>query len=244
VTVPGLANGTAYTFTVTAQNWVGTSPASPASNAVVPSTTDLVERYVQRVYADLFGRAPDPAGLDFWAGSLRHATPYSAVANGITYSREFRSGLIGGSYQRYLGRAPEPAGLDGWLAEMGRGLHIEQMQSGFIASPEFYARAGGAPRNWIVDLYSTVLGRSASPTEIDAWEAILAGGASRQSVAVGFLYSSEHLTEVVDGYYLDLLGRSIDPVGAHGWVAAIQTGSRDEEIIAAIVSSAEYRSNV
>ncbi|UOY01185.1 S8 family serine peptidase [Blastococcus sp. PRF04-17] len=238
-TVTGLTNDTSYSFTVTAENWVGTGPASQASNAVVP--TDTVARYVTSVYGHLFNRSPDPVGLDSWSTALKSGTPYSAVSNAITASREFRSRLIANSYRRYLGREPDATGLSNWLTAMDRGRHIEQMQAGFVASKEFYVKAGSTDRKWVTALYQSVLGRTPAASEVDHWEKRLRDGVSRSSVASGFLYSTEHLTAVVNGYYLTLLGRSIDPAGQRSWVSAIQRGARDEQIIASIVSSAEYR---
>jgi len=44
ITIAGLTNGTAYTFTVTAANSVGTGPASSASNSVTPAAAPLTPR--------------------------------------------------------------------------------------------------------------------------------------------------------------------------------------------------------
>jgi hypothetical protein len=216
-----------------------TAPPPPVTPAPDPA---VIQAYVIKVYEDLFGRAPDAAGLAGWTTALQQGTPYGNVANGITYSDEYRSRLIAGSYQAYLGRGPDPSGAAGWLSAMRSGATIQQMEAGFIASDEYYAQAGGTDADWVRQLYAHVLGRSAGDAEVQAWTQALARGGSRYQAAMGFLVSYEHLTAVVDGYYQYLLGRGIDPAGAHGWVIAIQGGVRVEAVIAGIVASAEYRS--
>ncbi|MCU1430907.1 MAG: alpha,6-glucosidase, pullulanase-type [Actinotalea sp.] len=203
-----------------------------------------IEDYVTQVYRDLFDRVPDEAGLEAWADALQSGVPYGAVANGITYSDEYRATLIRASYQAYLGRDPDPEGAAGWLAAMRSGATIQQMEAGFIASDEYYTQAGSTDSDWVRALYEDVLGREAAGSEVRSWTDALAGGGTRHQVAMGFLTSYEHLTAVVDGYYQHLLGRGIDPDGAHAWVIAIQGGARVEAVIAGIVASDEYRANV
>jgi hypothetical protein len=192
------------------------------------------------VYSDLFNRLPDPAGLASWTAALSRGTPRVAVANAITGSTEYRSTLIAGSYQHYLGRLPDPTGLRGWLAAMGRGITISQMESGFIASAEYYAKSGSTDAGWVTKLYGDVLGRSASSGEVASWTAALRAGTSRARVAMGFLLSTERLNTVVDGYYVHLLGRHTDPTGQRTWVAILQAGGRNEAIIGGIIASQEY----
>lgn len=205
-----------------------------------PVLTD-VQKYITHVYSDLFNRVPDPGGLATWTNALNSGTPRVAVANAITYSAEYRSGLIQEAYRHYLARDAEPAGLASWLDAMNRGLTIQQMEGGFIASAEYYNQSGDNDAQWVTRLYSDVLGRPAGVAEVNYWVSQLhAPGGGRYAVSMGFLLSTEHLTTVVNGYYLQLLSRNIDPSGQVSWVGAIQHGARVESIIGGIVASPEY----
>jgi hypothetical protein len=206
--------------------------------------TGQIQRYVTKVYADLFQRAPDPTGLRDWTTALRNGTPRIAVANSITGSDEYRSRLIAQAYRDYLGRPADPAGAAGWLQGMRTGSTIQEIEAGFIASDEYYLRAGNTDAAWVRQLYRHVLGRDAAASEVQGWTRGLVGGTPRRQVALGFLLSTEHLTTVVDGYYVSLLGRGIDPTGSRSWVSAIQAGARVEAIIGGIVASEEYYAKV
>lgn len=201
--------------------------------------------FVQQVYLDLLERDVDYSGLTAHVDALAlRGVPRSTVADSITSSDEYRARLIRASYQQYLGRAADGGGVTTWLREMRRGADIEDIQAAFVASEEFWLRSGSTPAGWVENLYRSVLGRGAGSSEIQWWTQRLAAGASRLDVARGFLYSTEHLSTVVDGYYVDLLERHIDPTGRAQWVRLIQQGYRDEQIIAGILSSVEYAARV
>ncbi|MCR6492532.1 DUF4214 domain-containing protein [Cellulomonas sp. P24] len=247
---PG-AGWTAYTGAVphtdhvhVSLSWSGAYMQSSWWTGIAVPSDATIARYITQVYRDLFDRAPDPAGLRTWSTALGNGVPYGAVADAITYSDEYRGRMITDAYRTYLDRAPDPTGFSDWLAAMRVSLHIEDMQAGFISSTEYYALGGGTDRGWITRLYDKVLGRVPADAEVSSWQRRLDTGSSRYEVALGFLYSTEHLTAVVDGYYVELLHRHIDPAGQSTWVHLIQTGYRDEQIIAGIVSSAEYRGNI
>jgi uncharacterized protein (TIGR02145 family) len=67
ITVTGLINGTAYTFTVTATNAKGTSVASSASNSVTPSTASTVPGA--------------PTGVSATAGNAQATVTFTAPAS-------------------------------------------------------------------------------------------------------------------------------------------------------------------
>ena len=203
-----------------------------------------IESYITRVYQDLFHRSVDPSGLQTWTTKLATGTPRIAVADAITSSAEYRSGLITTSYETYLHREPEAAGLQNWLRAMSSGLTIQGMEAGFLASPEYYLQSGSSDDLWVQRLYHYVLGRPAAQSEVDGWARVLRGGGSRAQVAIGFLFSTEHLTTVVNCYYLALLGRGIDPSGQHTWDTQIQSGVRVEAIVGSIIASDEYYARV
>lgn len=227
--------------------------AAPAgTRQVTQIPDDGVPAYLDAVYEDLFDRPVDPAGAATWTAALRSGTPRRAVADAITGSDEFRTALITNAYETFLGREPDAAGLAHWLQRMREGLTIQQMEAGFLASPEYWAAHGNREYSFVEGLYRDVLGRLGTPAEITSWMSPIQRCRPelhmgfpqlclpRDVAALQFLLSTERLRMDLEADYQWLLFRSLDPTGSATWVSQLQSGVRYENVVGSIIASDEY----
>jgi len=161
----------------------------------------------------------------------------------ITQSPEAYSDFVTRAYATYLSRTPDAPGLNYWVSAMQHGLTDEQLEAGFIGSPEYVALHGGAGRGWVTGLYNDLLGRTPADWEVNYWLGVLAGGGTTQSVAYGFAASLEREGLRVGDDYSTYLGRSAADWEVNFWTGYFAAGHSNESVVAGFVGSQEYFEN-
>jgi len=94
--------------------------------------------WVDAMYEDLLGRAPDSQGEAFWVGQLAAGESRSAVALGFAASPERETKRITQDYVDFLDRFPTPSEVDSWVQEFEHGVTNEDVITAFVASDEYY----------------------------------------------------------------------------------------------------------
>ncbi|HEV7485159.1 MAG TPA: DUF4214 domain-containing protein [Thermoanaerobaculia bacterium] len=102
--------------------------------------------------------------------------------------------------------------------------------------------AGVGPSNdrWINQLYIDLLGRPADAAALSTLNALLAGGATRNSVALVVLTSAEYRQRLLTDFYSTFLHRPISAAEVGFWMPAFASGMTDEQIESQILASPEY----
>ncbi len=109
-------------------------------------------------------------------------------------------------FQRHLDREPAPteqANTANYLAS----VTPEQLAALLVEQPEFYNDYGDDTDVFVEALYGDILDRSASTSERDGWDQLIANNGTRAGVAEIFLGLPAYLDLLVEADYSAYLGR-------------------------------------
>lgn len=100
--------------------------------------------WVDHMYFDLLGRAPDPAGETSWVNALTNGMDRSVVAMGFAASAEREGITVRNDYQTFLGRQPGDSEVSSWVSAFQGELTNEDVVAGFVGSDEYFAAIGSS----------------------------------------------------------------------------------------------------
>jgi hypothetical protein len=85
-------------------------------------------------------------------------------------------------YRQYLGRDPDPAGWQTHLQQMYAGVSYEEIQSGILASEEYFNNAGRDPWTFVNNVYLHTFGRRPAPPEAQYFASLIPTGQPAERV--------------------------------------------------------------
>ena len=204
----------------------------------VPSVTS----YVTHLYQDTLGRSPDIDGFNYWVNQLSAGTKTTGdVAIAFTTSNEYRTKTIVGYYQSQLGRTPSPAEVQAMNNRLIAGESQDSLRVTFFASEEFFSKSGRNSTQFVNNLYSQILNRSASDAEVNYWvNSLTQSNGDRTIVARSFLFGVEYQRNEAIDNYVNLLNRPADSSGLAYWTNQRASGMTVEAMDTGFLASPEY----
>jgi hypothetical protein len=229
-------------------------PTSITVPLTLPLTTAFPKQgnanadYVEALYRAILDRDAEPAGLAFWTGLLNSGVPRLQVVQAIRQSAEHFTQEVTALYFTLLNRPPDPTGLQNWVQALENGSLTEEQEAfDFLNSGEYLSKGD---KYFVDHMYLSLLGRSFDAAGEAHWLDALGddpsgkpthpAGATHAQVITDFLYSTESLTRLVEGYYQIFLHRLADPFGLNSWLGALQQGGSFLTIGQQFLSSGEF----
>jgi outer membrane protein assembly factor BamB len=208
--------------------------------------------FAMQQYRDFLWREGDGPGITGWTNAVTNGTwSRPQVIDAFVLSPEFSvfiAPVVRLYFATYL-RIPDYAGLNANILLVRNGTKtMVQLADFFTTSPEFTALYGSLNNTQFVTLlYNNVLGRAPDTAGLNGWLALLAGGASRGQVLLGFSDSVEYkAAKARDVYvtmmYVSMLRQNPDPTGYAGWISYLQAGNPATGMISSFFGTALYHS--
>ncbi len=97
------------------------------------------EAFLAAVYQDLFNRAPDANGQEFWLGELSSGRmTREMVADALVNTRERYLGLVFDYYDEFYSRLPDGGGIEFWVDQLTRDVLDDRgVAEALLITPEY-----------------------------------------------------------------------------------------------------------
>jgi hypothetical protein len=161
-------------------------------------------QFINQLYENGLGRAPDPTGAQYWNNMLTAGASRGAVALDIAESPESQNrslptagdndnAEVSRLYQATFDRAPDATGATYYASDLASGATITQVAQNFANSPEFKQDYGTLSiSDFLTSLYHNALGRAPDTGGLQFYTSQLQAGASVASVLIEFSNSPEN----------------------------------------------------
>lgn len=115
-------------------------------DVATPITVDAsLSGFVTRLYVNILGRQPEPAGLKYWVNKISSGEKSVIWVStyGFFHSKEYKnkkttnSQFVNICYKTFLDRNAEPGGYNYWMKKLSSGMTRDEVLSGFAYSKEF-----------------------------------------------------------------------------------------------------------
>jgi hypothetical protein len=131
------------------------------------------DEWLEQLYHDMLGRAPDQGGEAAWMHSLAAGATRQQVASLIDTSAEREAIVVGTYYQNYLGRSGSSGEIAYWVSTLQAGATQEQVATNILASGEFLAVSGNTLSGWLTAVYQETLHRTPDTAGYNVWIRVL-----------------------------------------------------------------------
>ena len=225
----------AYTYTLTVIP--GNGPAATTTGTVV------VGGFVTGLYNDLFDRAPDAAGLQYWDSVIASGVSRQQVAFLFWNTPEHQATTVEQFYESFLGRTADAAGLAYWTNVLTSGVSGSQVAIDFSTTPEFLA-AHSTNISYLVGVYQAVEGSMPAAGNVFFTQIAVAfnsGAYNHSDVTAAILGLPETYSNAIDQYFEAFLDRAPDASGRAFFTSEMLSGNFSPAFIGSqILGSNEY----
>ncbi len=211
-----------------------------ASTIQNPQLVTAAEQYVNQLYNDVLGHAPDQAGIDNYVAQLLGGGTRADVARQVWLSPEYRALQVDVYYRQFFHRAADASGRQFFLNELLNGASEADVAVQLMTSAEYLAAHPDAA-SFLTGLYGDVLGRAPDAGSRSFWLPILADRGNWANVARAIFTSTEAASRVVNQMYVDYLHRVGDGAGVAYWAGLLASGQGSLcDVAVGLLGSNEY----